>query len=704
VLTGGPLSAAAEAALNHPVHSITLPPLSLADATQLAADRTAGGAPPVALRNAEGLPALIALVCRHPDAADLAAAAAHEQATLHPAEARLVDLIRAAEAPVRAPEAAAAADAGAGRRARVDGAVASGLVRLVPAEDGLALALPDGPLGRALREGQSPSDRAGARRRLEQARETASVDAVADKVRLRLAASTALDAGAAHQAVALHERLLRLMDEQDPDRWQALSGKGAALGAAGRPAAAAIAIGRAADLLARTTPDALVLPALRRAAAEQGLRAGRVPDGLDRLAAALDDAGLSWPASPMAALAGLIWARLRLRARGLRPAAPAADLDLTALARVDTCWTAALGLCWVDSIRSAVFQSRYALMALALGEPSRVMRALSTEAAFMANEGGAANRRRAAQALDDARGLAAAHPQDPTGGAIVEICASAAAFFSADFALARALAEGARRRLEALPQALTWEGLNCDVFGLWAQAWLGDLGGLRALLEARLADASDRGDLLAAATLSVGLPSLAWLADDRPDLAQARADEAMALWSHQGGFHTQHWMNLTARVQVALYRVDGVEAWRLVSQTWPDLKGAQMLRLQYIRMDSHFLRARAGLAALAAGAAGGGVRRTVARDARTLRGEDVPLGDVLGLAVMGGLAHVEGRSDDAQRWLGQAQAAAEQAGLLLLAQAARVRRGGEHAAAGTAALRAAGVVAPARMVGVFLPG
>jgi hypothetical protein len=358
----------------------------------------------------------------------------------------------------------------------------------------------------------------------------------------------------------------------------------------------------------------------------------------------------------------------------------------------------------VDSIRSAVFQSRYALLALALGEPARVMRALSTEAAFMANEGGARNRQRAADALARARQLAAAHPQDPTGAAIVEICASAAAFFSADFAEARARAADARTQLEALPQALTWEALNCDVFGLWAQAWLGDLGGLRALLEARLAAARDRGDLLAAATLSVGLPSLAWLADDRPDLAQARADEAMALWSHQGGFHTQHWMNLAARVQVALYRGDGAGAWGLVAAAWPELKGAQMLRLQYIRMDSRFLRGRAGLAALAAGGAPGGVRRTVAAEARSLRGEDVPLGEALGLALLGGLARVEGRQADAARWLAQGQAAAEAAGLGLLARSLQVRRGGEQAERGTAALREMGVVAPARMVGVWVPG
>ncbi len=599
-----------------------------------------------------GVPAHLVLLARH--AADMpgpstAAAVAGALAALPGGARRLVEVVATATEPVEETVAAVAAGLGTAGPATVARAVAEGLVRWEAddrADGPLRLAAADATLAAGVRAAVPGAERTRlADARAQAARVLGEAGGTGDPTATCAAADAAAAAGAAWLAAALYERVLVQSDPDDTQRWGLQRRRAEALAEAGRPGESAELFGEAADALASLDPNDPALPDLRRAAAEQSLRGGRIVDGLDRLSETLDDAGLRWPATPLAAMGAVVFARLRLRARGLSVAQPPDAAPAHVLRKVDACWTAAMGLCWVDSIRSAVFQNRYAVLALNLGEPSRAVRALATEAAFLANEGGAANRRRAEQALQDAF-LRAELLGDEATMAIVDICASAVAFFSADFARASEHAEVARERLDRAGTGLTWEGLNCDVFGLWAQAWQGDLGGLKDRLEDRLAAARDRGDLLAAATLSVGLPGLAWLAADRPDLALRRADDAMALWTHHKGFHTQHYMNLVARVQVDLYQGDGAAAWTRVAETWPRLKQAQMLRLQYIRMDVTFLRGRAGLAALRDGP-DATIRRSIVRDAKTLRAEDAAWGEALGAALLGGLSVIEGRPDEA---------------------------------------------------------
>src|SRR5262249_57054685 len=85
--------------------------------------------------------------------------------------------------------------------------------------------------------------------------------------------------------------------------------------------------------------------------------------------------------------------RFWLRLRGLRfRERDAGQVSAEQLTRVDICWSAAVGLSIVDTVRAADFQTRNLLLALRAGEPYRVARALAWEAAHQANYGGAAPR------------------------------------------------------------------------------------------------------------------------------------------------------------------------------------------------------------------------------------------------------------------------------------------------------------------------
>src|SRR5205823_14097880 len=66
----------------------------------------------------------------------------------------------------------------------------------------------------------------------------------------------------------------------------------------------------------------------------------------------------------------------------------AADISPDELIKIDTCWSAAIGLALVDSMRGFDFQSRHLLLTLKTGEPHRIVRALALEAAVSSALGG----------------------------------------------------------------------------------------------------------------------------------------------------------------------------------------------------------------------------------------------------------------------------------------------------------------------------
>src|SRR6516162_1144597 len=66
----------------------------------------------------------------------------------------------------------------------------------------------------------------------------------------------------------------------------------------------------------------------------------------------------------------------------------------TELPRQVARWAVAMGLCLVASIRGAHFQTRHMLLALKAGEPSRIARAIATEATYASMSSGNTKRAR----------------------------------------------------------------------------------------------------------------------------------------------------------------------------------------------------------------------------------------------------------------------------------------------------------------------
>ena len=108
--------------------------------------------------------------------------------------------------------------------------------------------------------------------------------------------------------------------------------------------------------------------------------------------------------------------------------------------------------------------------------------------------------------------------------------------------------------------------------------------------------------------MRTGLANLAWLAADDPAGARRVVTEAMASWSQQG-FYLQHYFELLALAQIDLYEGEGARALERIHAAWPDMRRAQLFRVEYIRCLMFHLRGRAAIAAGALDEAAGSARR-----------------------------------------------------------------------------------------------
>jgi serine/threonine protein kinase len=371
---------------------------------------------------------------------------------------------------------------------------------------------------------------------------------------------------------------------------------------------------------------------LRRRAAEQFLRAGHVDEGLATVAEVLRAVDLSLPKTPARALASLLYRRARLRLRGLafqeaeRPPSP------EELTRIDVCWSVGNGLNGVDVVRGADFQARHLLYALDAGEPSRIARALASEAIFTSMEGGQAGRERSALLLDRAAALAdrTGHPHAVawTAGA-----RAGATFYACHFRDAVERGDHAVGLFRSTCTDITWElGSILAWWLLPALFYLGRVDELVRRLPAYLKEAEDLGALYNATALrTLTLPRLL-LMQDRPAEARRTAEDAIARWSQQG-WHAQHWCALYARVRAALYEGDGPLAFDEMERAWPLLDGSLLLRVEPVRIESLYLRGAAAIAAAGAERDGARHLRVAAKAARALGREDNPLGQAYGLAL-----------------------------------------------------------------------
>jgi hypothetical protein len=523
-----------------------------------------------------------------------------------------------------------------------------------------------------------------------------------------IAADQAAEALAFDRAARLYRRALELGSQDQTGVAQDLRTKLArSLANAGRGGAAA-----AAYLLAAGRAHPTHALELRRLAAEQLLISGHIDAGISALRDVLRQTGMTFPSSPRRALLSLLLRRFRLRWRGLRfREREASTIPPDQLTRVDTCWSIAVGLGLVDTMRGNEFQTRHLLLALELGEPYRIARALAVEGGYSSLDGLRGQRRtesilRAAQTL-------AERINHPHAIGLAILTSGIAASLEQRWRHGLELFERALRILTDHCTGVAWELDTCAHNMLRNLTYLGRWLELARRLPAHLKDAQERGDLYLETALRIRATYVAHLAADRPDAARHDVTDSLERWA-QPGFQLEHYWATVVEPEIELYagRVGAAQA--KLARWWPALVDSFFLRAESARSESFYLRGRVRLLAASEDSGSDRLRalNEAERDALRIEKDKVPAADGTAALLRAAAAALRGQREEAMRLFTVAEARLAGSDMLMHATAARRARGrllgGDHGASLVAEadswMREQGVVRPDCVARMLCPG
>jgi hypothetical protein len=447
---------------------------------------------------------------------------------------------------------------------------------------------------------------------------------------------------------------------------------------------------------------------LRRIAAEQLLRSGHVDAGIATLRTVLAEVGWSLPASPRRAVPSLLWRRLRLRLRGLRPAAPHPIAPARA-ARMDVCRTANMGLALFDPVRSAPWATRHLHMALDAGDPFRIAFALAIEAGLLAS---ARNPVRAGQLVARAEAMAA-EQNHPVLIGCVALIRAVLAHERGDYRECFDTCERTEPLLRDHLTGMSWELCTLQMFSLHSLFFLGDFDEVITRTARYIADARERGDLYAIMNMRALAGACTHMViEDDPDGARAEIADVERQFPGSG-FYVQHMFLLYSKTLVDLYAGEPARAYARMLEQKRAVDGSLLLHDRSVRMFwSHLVAGAAGATAARDPAAAPRLLRVVDKRARMLERDGAPAFAAMGALHRAAAAAHRGLREAAIAHLERAIALFDRCQMKMFATVARRHagklvggeRGAQMIADADAILVGARVRVPVRGADCLAPG
>jgi serine/threonine protein kinase len=514
------------------------------------------------------------------------------------------------------------------------------------------------------------------------------------------AAHRAVSAGAFDQAASLFALALR-GSHVDAQRARALRVEmGQALANAGRGAEAAEAFLDA----ARDAEPAIRL-SCHRQAAEQLLSVGELDRGLEILRTLLGDVGVKMPRTQKSALASVVWSRAKLRLRGLRwKERRESQIAPETLLRLDVLKVASQSLALVDNIRAAAFNARWLLLALQIGESSRTAHALLTETVYQSSQGGRGVTR-ARALLDTVRKLGADSTEDPRLRAFLLLSEGTVEYWTCRLGRADELIGQAEAVFREETTGTNLELKSARMFHAFTLRHRGAWARLRELRERYVADAERRGDRYVITSMNRYCSAL-YLASDEPRRARSMVDNATWVLP-TNAFHAQHWYELEARGEIALYEGTLAADLPALEPLFAGLDKSVLTRVTTVSALSLWLRGR-----LALHTPGADAQKLVEKSIAKLAKVDNPRAAVFASMLGAGRAMQAGDTEIAVAKLRAAYTRADEIDLSLHAAAARRQlglllggsEGADHLALAEKTMTDEGVASPDRFTRWFVPG
>jgi hypothetical protein len=391
-------------------------------------------------------------------------------------------------------------------------------------------------------------------------------------------------------------------------------------------------------------------------------RCGYVDDAIRLIEQVFPSHGLLFPKSSSQALRWLVLRRIALRLRGLGFAQrPAEAVAPSALARIDAAWTVAVGMSTVDNLKGACVQSGNLLLALQLGEPFRVVRALAAEAAYLGTAG-TASAPQVDRLLVRATALAG-ELGDPYALGFVHLARCFVFYLRSDFAAARAACRDAEAVFEQRPVMASWELTSARMLSIGSHFYSGNVQVIRRLVPELVREAEGRGDIYAATCLRLGACNSAWLVDDESAEARRHLRAADANW-HYEGVHMQECWSLSAWIHLDLYDGDADQANARLRRAWGPIARSFVMRFERLRAELFWLQGRVALAYAdrAPDRRRGAVAEAERWGTRLLR-ESAPWAPAAGHLLLAGVDAIRRRTVPAREHLGRAVDVAETSGM-----------------------------------------
>lgn len=456
------------------------------------------------------------------------------------------------------------------------------------------------------------------------------------------AADRAADALAFDRAAALYRESLELRPLMGAAQGLVRRRLADALANAGRGGEAGQEYLRAAELL----PDEEAID-LRRLAGLQFCICGHLDEGRNAFRTVLQAIGLRFPKTPVETVASLLLAQVRLTLRGLSFRSRDGELPAAERSRLDITESAAMGSSTNNPLVGYLFQTRNLLLALKSGDPVRIALSTAWQAGYSSMSGGWAEKR--TQKLLRITTDVAQKTDDPHALGSAELAWGISEFLSGRYETAIEHNRRAEDLLRNNCTGVTWEQDTAQVFGVWAQFYIGCIGPLRERYHAIFQEARERGDRYLMTTLGTQVGTFLLLTEDRLETARERLDELEANWTTDG-FTVQHHNVFFARTQLDLYSGNPVGALERVQQIGRRYRWSLLWNLQHIRIDLGQLTGRCALGALAAGASRPNVnRKLIRRSIRRLRRERMGYANALAVFLEAGLAECDGNASAAAR-------------------------------------------------------
>jgi hypothetical protein len=453
---------------------------------------------------------------------------------------------------------------------------------------------------------------------------------------------------------------------------------------------------------------------LRRHAAEQLLRGGKLREGTQLLKSAGAELRIRHTENLPLALASAVYFRTKLGLRGFE-AKPRAEADLSAivLARLDVYWALTAGLSLANPLIGSSAQLRYLDMALKTGEPRRIALGIAAQAAFLTLTGErnySQSRMLLQRALETGAQLNDPHVIG-TARAFHAICG----YLMGRWNQAKESGQDAEQILREHCAAVSWQLNVARAARLGGLMLSGEWAALPKLMAELIQDAQSRGDAVSLATFKVN-SFIVSLASNDPATATGDVQDSERIfaeaWSGRG-VHSVHLGGAWARMLIANYSGTALAARPVVEASLKRVKRSLLLRVETFKIITLMQEGTFWIAAATD-------RSLSAAERADLLARAKSCADVLqkcragwsaaqSQLVRGGIAAASSEPERACIIWQEAERELERNDMLLQAAAVRFWRGRlsrdtRLETSAELAFRAQGVAFPERMAGALAPG